>query len=382
MRYDRIKILFVTPCFEEGGGERFLVNLLNRLDRSRFLPSLLCWRVHESHFFKLLPKDLKIYNLNRQRRFRYDLPRLIVAMVRLLRYERPNIVVSMLNEWHIALFTAVKMSGLHPAVFLDEQGGISDWLNFIRNKEAKRVKMVKSLYKRYLKWADLVVCASVDIERDFIQNFGANKDKIRTINNPIDIKSLEELSQEEVNHPWFYDDVPIVISVGRLTPRKGYKFLVKAFSRVIKECPSRLVLVADGPERPELEKLISDLGLDDSAKILGYQSNPFKYVTRAKVFVFPSFAEGFGYVAAEAMALGIPVVASNCAGPAEVLGYGKYGLLVPPGDDLTLARSILKLLRDEKLWHTLSQLGKQCVEFFSIERITREYEILFLQYTA
>ncbi|MFH1221331.1 MAG: glycosyltransferase [Candidatus Eisenbacteria bacterium] len=377
----KTNLLFVTPCFEEGGGERFMVNLFANLDTDRFAMILLSWRVRKSHFIDLIPPHVRHIDLGLRERFRYELPGLIWKMRSVLRRERPDIIVCMLNEWHIVTLLAMRLSGLRPALILEEQGGISCWLDVLRKEQSLRAGIVEFLYKHvYLRCADMVICCSNDVARDFDRNFGADRSKLRPILNPLDTASIESMAKEDVDHPWFNKGLPIVIGVGRLTPHKGNRFLVQAFARVNAELPARLIIVADGPERPEIEKLIEDLGIKDVADILGYRSNPFKYLARSTVFVCPSLSEGCPYVVEEALAVGTPVVATRCTGSTEILQDGKCGLLVPQEDVDALAQAILRVLKDKDLQQNLSRLGRQRAQDFSVKAITREYERAFSEY--
>jgi glycosyltransferase involved in cell wall biosynthesis len=381
MKGEGKKILFVTPGFEEGGGERFMINLFTNIDTKRFQITLLSWRVRESHLLALIPPHVKHIDLDLRGRFRCKLPGLIWRMAGLIRSERPDIIVCMLNEWHIATFLARALSGLRPALILEEQGGISCWLDFLRRTSPVRAALVRFLYKHvYLKYADSVICCSNDVADDFAGNFGTDRRRLRPILNPLDVAAVEDMAQQEVHHPWFHDRVPVVIGVGRLTPHKGNKVLVEAFYRANSEHPARLVIVADGPERPEIEALIRDLGITDAVAILGYQSNPFKYVGRSTLFVCPSVSEGCPYVVEEALAAGTPVVATRCTGTTEILEGGRCGLLVPQGDVEALSDAMLRVIRDAELRERLSSLGRRRARDFSVKTIVSAYEEVFCEH--
>jgi glycosyltransferase involved in cell wall biosynthesis len=381
MKCEPKKILFVTPAFEEGGGERFMINLFTNIDTERFRVTLLSWRVRNSHLLDLIPAHVKHIDFDLRGRFRYRLPGLIWRMARLIRSERPDIIVCMLNEWHIATFVARALSGLKPVLILEEQGGISSWLDFLRKNSPVRAALVRLLYKYvYLRRADSVICCSNDVADDFADNFGSDRRSLRPILNPLDVAAVEQMAREEVDHPWFGDCLPVIIGVGRLTPHKGNRLLVEAFARVRSEQPARLVIVADGPERPEIEALIADLGIADAVAILGYQSNPFKYVARATLFVCPSASEGCPYVVEEALAVGTPVVATRCTGSTEILEEGMCGLLVPPGDVDALSAAILRVMTDAKLRERLASLGRRRAQDFAVKTIIAEYEEVFCEH--
>ncbi|PAX48948.1 glycosyltransferase [Brunnivagina elsteri] len=119
----------------------------------------------------------------------------------------------------------------------------------------------------------------------------------------------------------------------------------RAFSQVRKVMRSRLIILGNGEQYTELNTLIQELRLEKDVAMLGFQENPYAYMSRASVFVLSSAWEGFGNVIVEALAVGTPVVSTNCPnGPAEILANGKYGSLVNVGDSQAMANAILKVL--------------------------------------
>ena len=155
--------------------------------------------------------------------------------------------------------------------------------------------------------------------------------------------------------------VPTIVCVGRLSPEKGQTGLLRAFARLRPNHPGlRLRLVGDGPDRDALERLSEDLGVNDSVTFAGRLPEPDALVeiARADLLVLPSFMEGLPIVLMEAMALGVPVIASRVAGIPELVTDGKTGLLFAPSDWDELAQCIARLLSDEELCATLTQNGK------------------------
>ena len=156
-----------------------------------------------------------------------------------------------------------------------------------------------------------------------------------------------------------------VLWVGRLAAVKGLPILLDAWARVSKEYRDvRLKLVGDGPDRAMIERRIKELGLEDRITITGYlsQSDVRTELQRSDLFVMPSFAEGVPVVLMEAMAAGIPVVATRIAGVGELREDGKHGLLEPPGNTDALAGAILRLLGDRTLRQEFGDLGRVKVE--------------------
>ena len=139
--------------------------------------------------------------------------------------------------------------------------------------------------------------------------------------------------------------IALVLGVGRLVPQKNFSLLLEAFSLVAARRPARLVLLGEGPLREQLLMQIERLGLGQCATILPVDPNPWPYMKGARAVVLSSLYEGFGNVLVEAMAVGTPVVSVNCPdGPAEILGNGRWGRLVPLGDAPALAAAIAATL--------------------------------------
>jgi glycosyltransferase involved in cell wall biosynthesis len=130
-----------------------------------------------------------------------------------------------------------------------------------------------------------------------------------------------------------------------LQRQKDFPTLIRAFARVRQTRPCRLVIIGEGRERPALEALIGQLGLTGQVDLPGFQPNPLPFLARASLFVLSSAWEGSPNVLTEAMALGTPVVATDCpSGPAELLDGGRIAPLVPVGDPEALARMVLATL--------------------------------------
>jgi glycosyltransferase involved in cell wall biosynthesis len=159
------------------------------------------------------------------------------------------------------------------------------------------------------------------------------------------------MAREPVLHQWFAPgEPPVIIGVGRLVKQKDYATLVRAFAKVRRRRPARLVILGRTDKREpnvqaELDALAESLGIAADFSILGFAENPYSYMARSAVLVSSSIYEGFGMVLAEALAVGTPVVATDCpSGPAEVLDNGRFGTLVPVGDPTAMAAGILKTI--------------------------------------
>jgi glycosyltransferase involved in cell wall biosynthesis len=169
------------------------------------------------------------------------------------------------------------------------------------------------------------------------------------VHNPIVTTDLRAKAEAPLEHPWFEpDQAPVVLGVGRLSPQKDFATLIRAFARVRMHRPARLMILGHGPERASLEALALAQGLADSVLLPGWVTNPYAFMARAGVFVLSSRWEGLPSVLIEALVCGTPVVATDClSGPREILEDGRYGRLVPVGDEEALAAAIDAALAGE-----------------------------------
>ena len=180
-----------------------------------------------------------------------------------------------------------------------------------------------------------IVAVSEEIRKDLIENFRVPQSKVQVIYNLFDhqdIKAKAELAPDPEFEELFSKQV--VISVGSLNDLKGFDHLIRGVHHARKNHPDlQLVIIGSGEELDCLRRLVSDLNLDGHVHFLGFQENPYRYLSRADVFVLSSHLEGFPNVLVEAMVCGLPVIATNCkTGPEEIIGASEYGILL---EDIT-----------------------------------------------
>jgi len=176
---------------------------------------------------------------------------------------------------------------------------------------------------------------------------GRRRPELFTIWNPVDRAAIGAAAAEPVDHPWLaMPDRPVIVSVGRLVRAKDYATLLRAFCRLHRKQPCRLVLVGDGRQRKRLGALAKRLGVAKDLDLAGHRPNPFPLVAAADLFVVSSRFEGANNALMEAVALGTPCVATDCpSGPGDILEQGALGPLVAPGDDRALAAAMRRTLK-------------------------------------
>jgi glycosyltransferase involved in cell wall biosynthesis len=369
------RVLFVTPRFSDGGGERIWLSLLEGLDRSRFKPALAFFEHVDSHFLKEVPADVPTYDLGQRRRFALDWLRLTFRLATLIREERPDVVVSLLHTWGIVLHLARVISRKRFAILVNEHIHVSGSLRSLRNKRPLLSQPSRWLHRYCYRNADLVVPVARDVADDLISNHGARTDRVKTIYNGIDLDRVRRMAREEVDHPWFTDCLPIVIGIGRLTEQKGFDLLIKAFKDALPHSQAKLVILGEGERRSQLEGLIADSGLDKHVALPGRQSNPYKYLARSALFVLSSVGEALPTVLLEAMALGVPIVSTRCpSGPEELLERGECGILVPVGDRKALCSAMIEALENDGLRMDLAQRARAKADTFRLRTMVKAYE--------
>jgi GalNAc-alpha-(1->4)-GalNAc-alpha-(1->3)-diNAcBac-PP-undecaprenol alpha-1,4-N-acetyl-D-galactosaminyltransferase len=171
---------------------------------------------------------------------------------------------------------------------------------------------------------------------------------------------------------------PALLAVGRLDGPKGYDLLFRAFARLKdRHLNWTLTILGEGPMRHELETLGRQLGISNRVNFLGRVSNPYDFFAQADIFVTASRYEGFPMALCEAMACGLPVIATDCpSGPKEIIRDGVDGVLVPNEDVEALTSAINRLIEDEAMRQRLGSHATEVIERFSLEKVMRTWEEL------
>ncbi len=343
-------IAIYLPSLQGGGAERAMATLANGF-ADRGYPVDLVLAKAEGPYLKDINGAVRIIDLKAQRTLT-SLP----GLVRYLRHKRPAAILSALTHANIIAVAARFLARVQTEVIISERSTFSI---SCANAEHLRGKMIGNLVHWVYPNADRIIAISHGVANDLIKSTGVPESLITVIYNPV-VHTAVNIN-DNTDHPWFTSGMPpVVLGVGRLTPAKNFPLLLNAFSRVRAQRCSRLMILGEGELRPELEKLISKLGLQDSVSLPGFVTNPYAYMRRAAMFVLSSSWEGFGNVLVEAMACGTPVVSTHCqSGPSEILEDGKWGRLVPPDHVEALADAIIQTLDAP----THPDVGKRAADF-------------------
>jgi glycosyltransferase involved in cell wall biosynthesis len=227
--------------------------------------------------------------------------------------------------------------------------------------------------KTIMKNANSVIALTGDMKRTMQAIYDRN---IVVVPNGIDLKEYTgDPSVQKVK-----GDEKRILFVGRLHPVKGVRYLLQAMKIVYEKMPdAKLILVGDGEEREHLETLTDNLGIRECVEFAGRvpHERVQDYMNQAEVFVLPSLSEGFPVTILEAMACGLPVVATRVGGLPDVIEDGVHGYLVRTKESNEIAETLLKLLQDEQLWETISKTNKQKINEYSWERVALALEKIY-----
>lgn len=329
------RLLVFRPALGQGGADRNTVILLRRLDRERFGRITLALMKKEGEFLADVPEDVDVVGLKAASLWEAWQP-----LAQLLRQRRPDVLLSTSSGGNLAATIAHQLAGSSARLVLSER-------NTVEHGEKSAKRALQTLLKRVLYAnADAVTVISEGLKGDVIETLAVPAERVRVVYNPAVDETLEASRDAPLDHPWFHDVTPVVLAAGRLVPQKDYPTLLRAFSEVRRSRAVRLAILGEGPLLTELQCLAQDLGVAADVTFLGFDKNPFRYMSRCTVFVLSSVHEGFGSVLAQAMACGAAVIATDCPfGPAEIIAApGHDGFLVPVGDPTALAERIGYLL--------------------------------------
>jgi glycosyltransferase involved in cell wall biosynthesis len=370
-----MKIAIVLPNLGDSGTRRVALTLAKGFVARGCMVDLVIG--HTEGVYKDIPKGVNLVNL----RVSIITPRLgirqIISFFPLISYfrkKRPQVVLPIFDFFESVVAMAIECA-LSPQKRPLLVYSIHNDVRFLEDFVPYKRFVIRQLKKDILRRADRIVAVSHGIAESWHSAFRLPIDRIDVIYNPLDIDRIRALALEGVSHPYLQPNgYPVILGMGRLNTQKDFPTLIRAFAQVKKQREARLIILGEGQERPRLEALIKELKLTESVDLPGFASNPFAYVARSALFVLSSRYEGLSTVLLEALALGVPVISTDCPhSPREILQNGRLGPLVPVGNSVVLANAILKVLEAPPQ----AEILRQRAEDFSIDRAVDAYLALF-----
>lgn len=357
--------LFVLSL--EGGGAERVMATLARAFAERGHPVDLVLGVAAGPHLAQVPASVRIIELNA--------PRALRAVTPLRRYldrERPAALLSTLSHANIAAVWARALASHRPRLVVREANSLTA---IDRARPDLRDRVLPRLVRASYPHADAIVAVSAGVASSVAQVTGLPVERITVIHNPTIAPELAARDASAPDHPWFTPGAPpVVLGIGRLTEQKDFETLLRAFALVRQQRPVRLMILGEGERRPALTALAGELGVAAEVDLHGFVASPYPYLANAALFVLSSAWEGLPNALIEALAVGCPIVSTDCpSGPREILVGGRYGTLVPVRDPGRLAAAMLAALAAPSDRAALHARARD----FSVERIaTRYLEVL------
>lgn len=356
-----IKVLHVLSDTNVGGAGRYIFNLLSNKEETSFEASVACPKGGELEK-ELRSRGIKVFALEGGESSANMSQ--IKSLRRIISQERFDIV-------HTHASFAGRIAGKIAGAKV-----VMTRHSLIRGRASSIKRLATRLTSRI--FTDRIIAISRAVKINLIES-GVPADMIIIIYNGIDTTKFEGIKgtlREELS---IASDIPIIGMVARLVPEKGYEYAINAFYRVLKEYPNAiLVIIGSGPLEDSLKTMCSELRIEDNVVFMGYRQDVENLMADFDLFVLSSISEGLGLSLLEAMALGIPVVATMTGGIPEVIKDGTNGLLIQPGNDIYLAENMVKILSNKDLAQRLGDEAKKTVaEKFSSKTMIEKTEKVY-----
>ncbi len=365
----RLKVCFVIPSLAGGGAERVAVQVLNALDGDRWERSMYLFARSGPFLADVAPAVRLESAATSSRVGRWRGLRCFV------RRARPDVVVAFLS--YLSVLTATRAARVGTRVIFDVETPVSAFLTDSEYRWSGRWnrRLFSAAMRVGCALADLIVATSRGVAEDLVDSFGAPSARVHVVPNPVDLPAVAAAAQEPIDRTiqalW---KPPVIVAAGRLAEAKNYPLLIDAFALLRERIPVSLFILGKGDEESALRQMIQARGLGDDVHLCGIQTNPWKYIARADVFALTSRYEGFGNVVVEAMACGVPIVATSSPGTRDIVSPGVDGLLVERHEPAAVADALARVLTDGDLRKRMIETARRKVERYRIESVALTYD--------
>lgn len=366
------RLLHLIDHLGSGGAQEALLSLLKYFDRRRFQVEVATLHGQGHYWESCRQLGVPLHSLSPHKYLPLYLPRLC----RLLQTGKFDLI-----HCHLAASSLI-------APPLAALLGVPFIFNYDHNDMYRAQQKLRLLLDRLANGlTDHIVAVSASTRDFLIRQEGVPAEKITLIYNGVDLERFQPAPDAAPRAAWrrawgLPEYAPVVAGVGRLRPQKNFPLFLRAAREVLREIPqANFVIAGEGPDRGDLENLARDLGIAPQVHFLGYVSEMAALYAAVDVLLMTSLAEGTPLTVLEAMAMGVPVVATRVDGMAEVLEDGVDAYLVSLGDVAACAQRTCRLLQDQVLARRFSQAGRSKVrDHYSAVSMTRQVEKIYLKY--
>jgi glycosyltransferase involved in cell wall biosynthesis len=346
-------LFIIDQLCETGGAERCLLNMIRLMPKGKFRCSLVTFKIDRSGIFSDLPCPLYVFPL--QRTYDWNGLKVARAIRNLIRSENVSIVHTFFETSDLFGGLVAKLSG-------------AKLVSSRRDMGILRVPKHQLAYRLLNPMFDMVLTVSEQVRSFCLQSDGLSPRKVRTLYNGIELDRIDAAKPtDELRTVLQLDGAShVVATVAHIRKVKGIDLLVRAAAQVCRELPrAQFLVIGDASDREyfrELQQLTASLGVASNVRFLGPSEAVFSILKVCDAFCLPSRSEGFANALIEAMACGLPCVATRVGGNAEALTDGHGGFLVASEDVTSLATKILVLLRDPVRARQMGEAGREVVE--------------------
>ena len=363
MKDRRKRLLFMFPFSSlglSGGAQRVLSVLLHHLDRDRFELHLALLRARKGKADEI--PGVTVHDLDFSR-VRYALP----GLIRLVRNLRPDTVFSNIGHINLAVLLCRPFFPRKTRIVIGESTTLTVYL-----KQATRhPRMWMALHRQLYKHADKVVCLSEAMKLELAEQFHVPREKLVRIYNPLDVGMIRSCALLDGNP--FAGPGPHLVAAGRFVREKGNDLLLDAMPQVRVHHPQATVtLLGEGPLEEELKAQAQRLAIGDAVSFPGSVQNPWRYFRHASMVIVPSRVDGLPYVPLESLAVGTPVIATDCPGAVREITDDVWISLVPPENPGALADGIVSALKRTQV----DREKPPQLEKFNLAQIVEQYSSL------
>lgn len=355
-------VLFVMPNLGGGGAEKVLIDILKKINKKKFNITLVLFK-KEGNYANDIPKEIKVIEIANS--FPILPGRIWIKILK--KYPKSFYKFIIKENYDVEIAFMEGVSTKFVANSFNENSKKIAWVHIDMLKK----HWTDSMYYKdeekicYDKYNDIVF-VSKDAAKSFDKLFKKEYKNKRIIYNPIIDDEITEKAERNLIE---YKDFTI-ISSGRLDKQKGYDRLIKAHSKLVKNFPHNLVILGEGIERENLEKIIRDLGVESSVELKGFMKNPYPYIKAADLYVCSSRTEGYPLVVAETVILEKAILATNITGPKEILDNGLYGKICDDSE-YGIYEGIREFLIDKnlvKIYEEKSKIGRSTLNYKKVIR--------------
>lgn len=338
------KIIFFLQSFHIGGAEKVLITLANQFYKNNYDVKIIV-KEKKGKLITILDKNIEIISLEKNQ-LKYS----ILQFIKIIYAQKPDYIYSTIFNMNIYVLIICKILKINAKIIVRES-------IFLSEKLSQYSLLSRYFFKFLISWsynlADFIIAPSKFIKNDLIKNFNIKEKKIFTIFNPVDYYAIKDQSSEKIDCLSIDSKKFNLITVARLVKQKNIIFLLKVVKEILntnKINNLNLYIVGDGPLFNDLYKYIETNNLSKKIFLLGEKTNPYKYISKADIYVQSSLFEGSPNSLIHAILLKKPVIAFDCnSGPREILMNGKYGELIDINDKEAFTKAIINYSKKNKI---------------------------------